>query len=214
MSPTLLSGPEQAPQSGNVKQLVIFLHGVGSDGDDLIGLTSMMDLPDTLYFSPHAPFPYDMAPFGRQWFSLTDRNVNNMLKGIDMATPILNATIDALMAKHSLTSSQIALVGFSQGSMMSLYTAPRRAEPLAGVVGISGALLAGEKLSAEIKSRPSVCLIHGEEDQVVPFGAMQQAKDVLAQNNVPVEAHARARLGHGIDEPAIEIVTGFLKTRF
>lgn len=214
MSPTLLNGPELAPASGIVKRLVIFLHGVGADGEDLINLADVMDLPDTFYFSPHAPFPYDMAPFGRQWFSLADRNQASMLAGIQVATPILNATIDALIARFNLTPSQVALVGFSQGSMMSLYTAPRRTEPLAGVVAISGALLAPDLFAAEIESRPAVCLIHGEEDPVVPFGAMLQANEVLKQNNVPVEAHARPRLGHGIDDVAIKLMTTFLKRVF
>lgn len=214
MSPTLLTGPELAPASGVVKRLVIFLHGVGADGNDLISLADMLDLPDTQFFSPHGPFPFDMAPFGRQWFSLADRNPQTMLAGIEIAAPILNATIDALMARYTLTPSQVALVGFSQGSMMSLYTAPRRIQPLAGVVAISGAMLAGERLAAEIKSRPPVCLVHGVRDEVVPFGAMANAEDVLKQNHVPVESHARPMLGHGIDDEAVTIMNGFLRKAF
>ncbi len=197
-----------------MKRVVIFLHGVGADGNDLLGIARMMELPDTHFFSPHAPFPYDMAPFGRQWFSLADRNPQTMVKGIEIAAPILDATIDALMARFNLTPAQVALVGFSQGSMMSLYAAPRRAEPLAGVVAISGAMLAGERLEGEIKSRPPVCLIHGKQDQVVPFGAMLQAEKILLENNVRVQAHARPALGHGIDDEAVEIMEGFLQKMF
>lgn len=214
MSPTLLTGPELAPDSGTVKRLVFFLHGVGADGEDLINLADVMDLPDTQFFSPHAPFPYDMAPFGRQWFSLADRNTASMMAGIETAAPILNATIDAEMKRFNLTPKDVALVGFSQGSMMSLHTAPRRAEPLAGVVAISGALLAGERLESEIQSRPPVCLIHGEQDPVVPFQAMGIASDVLKHNKVPVESHARPRLGHGIDDQAIIIMNAFLRKVF
>jgi phospholipase/carboxylesterase len=214
MSPTLLTGPELAPASGTVKQLVIFLHGVGADGNDLLGIARMMELPDTHFFSPHAPFAYDMAPSGRQWFSLADRNPQMMIQGIQIAAPILDATIDALMARYNLTPSQVALVGFSQGSMMSLYAAPRRAEPLAGVVAISGAMLAGDRLEAELKSRPPICLIHGKKDEVVPFGAMLQADKILQENDVRVETHARPMLGHGIDDEAIEIMEGFLAKVF
>ncbi len=214
MSPTLLTGPELAPASGNVKRIVMFLHGVGADGEDLINLADMMDLPDTHFLSPHAPFPYDMAPYGRQWFSLADRNQQTMISGIETAAPILNATLDAEMAKYKLTPKDVALVGFSQGSMMSMYAAPRRAEPLAGVVAISGALLAGERLEGEIKSRPPVCLIHGTHDPVVPFQAMGIAEAVLKQNKVPVEAHARPMLGHGIDDEAIRIMNAFLRKAF
>lgn len=214
MSPTLLQGPELSPESGNVKRLVVFLHGVGADGHDLLGLARMMDLPDTQFFSPHAPFAYDMAPFGHQWFSLMDRRPEPMLAGIQTAAPILDATLDALMERFELTPAQVALVGFSQGSMMSLYAAPRRKEPLAGVVGISGALLGGERLRSELRSKPPICLIHGARDEVVPFAAMEIAKQQLEQHGLAVEAHARAHLGHGIDEPSVAIAEKFLRRVF
>jgi phospholipase/carboxylesterase len=214
MSPTRLTGPELAPESGTVKRIVIFLHGVGADGDDLINLADAMPMPDTFFFSPHAPFAYDMAPFGRQWFSLADRNPQTMLAGIEQAAPILNATIDDLLKRFNLRPSNLALVGFSQGSMMSLYTAPRRAEPLAGVVAISGAMLAGERLHTECQARPPICLIHGAQDQVVPFGAMAQAAEILQANSIPVETHARPMLGHGIDDGAIRNMNEFLQRVF
>lgn len=214
MSPTALQGPELSPESGVVKRLVIFLHGVGADGNDLLSLGDMMDLPDTQFASPHAPFQFDMAPFGYQWFSLMDRNPDRLVEGIQIATPILNAYIDAQIAKYNLTAADVALVGFSQGSMMSLYAAPRRAEPLAGIVAISGALRGSELLANDIKSRPPVCLIHGTQDEVVPFQAMGLAEEVLKANDVPVEAHARPGLGHGIDGEALEITQAFLKKVF
>ena len=130
MSPTLLTGPEIAPASGIVKKLVIFLHGLGSDGNDLIGLARMMDLPDTQFVSPNAPFACDMAPYGYQWFSLLDRDPARMLREVQIAAPILNHYIDHQAARFGLAAADIALAGFSQGSMMSLYTAPRRTEAL------------------------------------------------------------------------------------
>jgi len=214
MSPTLLAGPELPPESGTVKRLVMFLHGVGADGNDLLSLGRMMDLPDTHFFSPHAPFKFDMAPYGYQWFSLMDRNPARMLAGVQTAAPILNATIDAQMARFKLKPSQVALVGFSQGSMMSLYTAPRRDEALAGVVAMSGAMLGAETLATEAKSKPPVCLIHGTRDEVVPFMAMGHAEASLAIAGIPVEAHAREGLGHGIDEPALEAASAFLRKVF
>ncbi len=214
MSPTTLQGPESSPASGNVKRLVLFLHGVGADGNDLIGLADMMDLPDTQFLSPHAPFRFDMAPFGHQWFSLMDRDPARMLAGIQVAAPILDHYIDAQMERFSLTASQVALVGFSQGSMMSLYTAPRRTEPLAAVVALSGAMLGAESLADELQSRPPICLIHGVEDEVVPFAAMEMAQTALTTHGFRVEAHPRPGLGHGIDEVALNTATTFLKQQF
>lgn len=215
MSPTPLAGPEIAAKSGKVKRLVIFLHGLGADGHDLLGLAPMLSLPDDTHFlSPHAPFDCDMAPYGYQWFSLLDRNPARIVKEIQIAEPILNAFIDGQMDRFKLTPSDVALVGFSQGCMMSLYIVPRRAEALAGVVGISGALMGHERLASEIKSHPPVCLIHGTADDVVPFASMAQAETTLLKNQISVEAHARAGLGHGIDEEGIAITSTFLRRVF
>jgi phospholipase/carboxylesterase len=213
MSPTLLTGRERAPKSGNVKHLVIFLHGFGSNGDDLIGLANMMDLPDTQYISPNAPFRCDMAPGGYQWFSLDNRAPAQMLAGIQTAAPTLNHFIDHSIARFGVTAAQTALVGFSQGSMMSFYTAPRRPQPLAGVVAISGALY-GEETLAAAPARPPFCIIHGQLDDVVPFGAMALAKTALTTHGFNVETHAQPGLGHGIDEAGLEATEAFLKRVF
>ena len=210
----MLTGPERAAQSGTTKRLVIFLHGLGADGNDLLSLAPMLELPDTHFASPNAPFACDMAQYGFQWFSLQDRDPVRILPEIRTAEPILNAYIDAQIIKHTITAKDVALIGFSQGSMMSLHAAPRRAEPIAGVVGISGALFGAELLAAEIQSRPPICLIHGTHDEVVPFVAMGAAETTLRAANVNVEAHARPRLGHGIDEEGIDIAATFLRRVF
>ncbi len=211
-----LHDPEVPPPSGNVKHLVIFLHGVGSNGDDLISLSSEFAdaLPDTHFISPNAPFKFDMAPFGYQWFSLTDRDPVRILSEMKTASTPLNDFIDAQAARFNLRDDQIALVGFSQGSMMSLYTAPRRPKPLAGIVAYSGMVRGEASLAQEITARPPVCLIHGEWDEVVPFAAMAASEAALHAANVPVESHARPRLGHGIDLEGIEIGKRFLRERF
>jgi phospholipase/carboxylesterase len=212
MSPTpLLTGPDIAPQSGNAKRLVIFLHGLGADGNDLISLAPMLDLPDTHFLSPNAPYPCDMAPYGYQWFSLRDRNPPRMLAEIEVAAPILQHYIDHHLARLSITPEHLALVGFSQGAMMSLYVAPRRIHPIAGVVGISGALFGAESYPTELKSKPPICLIHGTADDVVPFPAMNLAESILKGNGFMVEAYPRPGLGHGIDEKGVEIISAFLK---
>ena len=209
-----LVGSEIAPQSGTVKRLVIFLHGLGADGDDLISLAPMLELPDTQFASPHAPFPCDMAPYGYQWFSLQDRAPTKLIEGVKIAAPILNQYIDTQRDRFKLKDSDIALIGFSQGSMMALYTSLRRAKPLAGVVGFSGALIGGHLLKEEASSTLPICLVHGEEDAIVPFGAMEHAQETLQLHGIDVSAHARPYLGHGIDPEGIEIAKAFLRKCF
>ena len=206
-----LSGPALVPPS--VKKIVVFLHGLGANGDDLISLADEFaaDLPDTAFYSPNAPFPCDMAPYGYQWFSLQQRVESLILAGIKIAAPILNEYLDGLLKEHNLKPKDLALVGFSQGTMMSLYVAPRRPERIAGVVGYAGALIAPELLQKEIASKPPICLVHGDADMVVPYEAMSSAEVALEYNQIPCESHTRPYLGHGIDGQGIDIARKFLK---
>jgi phospholipase/carboxylesterase len=210
-----LSGPELPPQSGDdAESLVIMLHGVGSNGDDLYGIAPLLadSLPNTHFCSPNAPFEFDMAPFGYQWFSLQEYTPQAMLTGARAAAPILNAFIDEKLEELGLDDSKLVLFGFSQGTMMALYTAFRRPQACAGVLGYSGALIGGELLGKELKSCPEVCLVHGEEDEVVPFDAMQSAAHTLASNGAKVITHPRPMLGHGIDPEAIDIGEKFISS--
>jgi phospholipase/carboxylesterase len=197
-----LSGPRLAPASGLApKALVVLLHGVGADGQDLIGLAPhwARHLPDAEFLSPDGPEPCDMAPYGRQWFSLSDRTPAVMEAGLQATLPILNGFLDQALADRGLTDADLALVGFSQGTMTSLYTALRRPAACAAVIGYSGALLGAATLAHDVRSRPPVLLVHGQDDPVVPFGAMALAAAALQGAGVPVETLARPGLGHGID---------------
>lgn len=212
-----LPGPSLPPQSGKApKQVVIFLHGLGADGDDLIGLAPYFAkaLPDAEFLSPHAPHPCDMAPFGRQWFSLQDRRQEAILAGLETARPVLDSYIDAVLDSRGLTEADLALVGFSQGTMLSLYGALRRRAKIAALVGFSGLLAAPDRLIGELVSRPPVLLVHGEEDPVVDFGFMDLAGRALIALGVPVEMLARPGLGHSIDDEGLSRGIEFIMRGF
>jgi phospholipase/carboxylesterase len=218
-----LSGPELKPSSGGKpKQLVVFLHGVGADGNDLIGLAYEMaaKLPDAHFISPNAPEVFDMAPFGYQWFSLKEYAQQDMKLAFDQAgrfegakhsAPLLQKFIDEKLKHFGLHEKDLILIGFSQGTMMALHVGLRRKSPPATIIGFSGALLGADLLASEITCRPPICLLHGEEDPVVPFYLMERAKKSLEKESVKVETHARPNVAHGIDQGGIDIALAFIQ---
>jgi phospholipase/carboxylesterase len=216
-----LDGPRLAPRSGAARQLVVFLHGYGADGNDLIeiGRAWQQYLPEAAFASPHAPEPCGQAPTGRQWFGLTFRDPNERWLGVTKAAPGLERFLDAELARNKLPPTALALVGFSQGTMMALHVGLRRAAAPAAIVGYSGLLVLppdnnAEAFAAEIKSRPPVLLIHGDQDDLIPRQALFQATQELAAIGVPVEWHLSAGVGHGIDGEGLRHGGEFLARRF
>ncbi len=205
------------PKSGGKpKQIVLLLHGLGSNGMDLLSLSPYWadGLPDAVFVSPDAPFPCDMAPMGYQWFSLQDRAPAAMLKGIEKAEPVLQGYIDQLLKKYELGDKDLAMVGFSQGTMMSLYAGPRRKKEIAGILGYSGALLGVEGLADAAIQKPRIHLIHGEADQVVSVGAYHQAGTALQKAGFQVSGYTTPHLQHSIDDDGIESGLDFLTKIF
>jgi len=208
-----ISGPVAHPAAGGApQQLVIFCHGVGADGQDLIGLAPYFSkvLPNAMFVSPDAPHPYDMAPMGRQWFSLEGVTDEMRLAGVQAAAPILNAFIDQQLELYGLDESKLALVGFSQGTMMALHVALRRDKEMAGVIGYSGALVGDHLLMTEVINRPPVLLIHGDTDDVVFPESLAHATNALRMAGLEVSSEMRPNLGHGLDDRGIMIGMDFL----
>jgi len=215
-----LDGPRLAPRSGQARQLVVFLHGYGADGNDLIDIGRAWQglLPNAAFVSPHAPHPCAQAPVGREWFPLTMRDPSERWTGVNAAAPDLNAFLDAELARHKLPPSALALVGFSQGTMMALHVGLRRAAPPAAIVGYSGLLATPEKVdpdkfAAEITSRPPVLLVHGDQDPLIPVQALLHAAQGLAALDVPVEWHISPGIGHSIDQEGLRQGGEFLARR-
>jgi phospholipase/carboxylesterase len=197
--------------------VVIFLHGVGDRGDGgllSIGQIWQPQLPDCEFLCPDAPFPFEMAPpdfGGRQWFGLQSFAREDMLAGVEKAAPYLNDYIDHVLQTRGLTPAQLSLVGFSQGTMMALYVAPRYPRPVACVVGYSGILLGGENLRTEKKSSSPTLLVHGKMDEVVPFAALDDAERQLKKAGIPVTTIACPTTGHSIDDIGIIEGLRFIK---
>jgi len=203
-----IDGPRVPSASGKAPtSMVILAHGYGSNGEDLIGLVPYWRraLPDTVFISPNAPQPCRDAPGGYQWWPVWS---GERLAGVRGAAPVLDAFIDAELARYGLTEDRLALVGFSQGTMMALHVAPRRARRLAGVVGYSGMLIDPEP--DEILTRPPVLLVHGAADPMVPIAAFHQAEAALTALDFDLTAHVSPGLGHSIDEAGLRLGGAFL----
>lgn len=198
--------------------LVVFLHGYGADGADLLGLADVLapHLPGVGFVAPDAPERCVGGGFGFQWFPIPwiDGSAQEAAEaGLDAAAEDLNGFLDAQLAETGLGPEALALIGFSQGAMMSLHVTPRRAEPVAGVVAISGRLLRPERLTAEAVVKPPVLLIHGDQDPVVPFEDMSKAGDALVAAGLPTYGHVMQGTGHGIAPDGLGVALQFLKER-
>lgn len=207
-----------AAKSGQAKSLVVFVHGYGADGADLLGLADPLadHLPDTVFVSPDAPSACAGNPFGRQWFPIPRFDGSSEVDAaveMNRAAGDLNAFLDQRLADEGLTPAALALVGFSQGAMMSLHIAPRRDQAMAGVVAISGKLMRPQVLAQEMRVMPPVLLIHGDRDDVVPFGEMQTAGNALVAAGFETFGHVMQGSGHGIAPDGLGVAMQFLKER-
>jgi phospholipase/carboxylesterase len=211
---SILSGPSAQPAAGGApRSLVIFLHGYGSNGEDLIGLAPYWRdaLPHTLFLAPNAPERCPGAPGGYQWWALSDLGPTARAAGVRKPAAVLNAYIDAQLAAYGLTEDRLALVGFSQGTMMALHVGPRRQRALAGIVGFSGMLADPEALVSEVRSKPPILLVHGDADPVLPVASLQAASVALQQQGFEVAAYSSPGLAHSIDAAGLRLGEDFLK---
>jgi len=208
----------RAAQSGQADSLVVFLHGYGADGNDLLGLADSFvpHLPNTVFVAPDAPEKSVTNPMGYQWFPIPwmDGSTQEQAEeGMARAVDDLNAFLDHVMAREGVSASQTALLGFSQGTMMALHVAPRRGAEFAGVVGFSGRLVAPDMLADAVRVRPPVLLLHGDQDNVVPPEALPEAAQALQGAGINVYAHIMKGTGHGIAPDGLGVALAFIRGR-
>ena len=211
-----IDGPRQPAVSEVTKQLVIFVHGYGADGQDLIGLAPYFarHLPDAAFVAPNGPQRCDMSPMGFQWFAISQFDASSRLNGVLEAAPILNQFIDQELENHGLKDENILLVGFSQGTMMSLHVGLRRERQLAGILGYSGLLAGPELIGDEIKSKPPILLIHGDQDEMLPVQHLHDAVDALGGAGLNLEWHVSQGAGHTIAQDGLELGMEFVQRIF
>ncbi len=215
----VLNAGRKAPVSGETRSAVVFLHGYGANGADLLGLADPLGehLPDTLFVAPDAPEACAGAPMGFQWFPIPwidGSSEEESMAGMTRAVEDLNAFLDALMVDEDLLPEQVVLFGFSQGTMMALHVAPRREDPFAGVVAFSGRLLAPELLADEVVSRFPILLVHGDQDDVVPPQSLPAAAEALQEAGwEDVFAHIMKGTGHGIAPDGLSVALAFMRDK-
>lgn len=215
----VLEAGHRAPVSGETRSAVVFLHGYGANGADLLGIADVLGehMPDTLFVAPDAPETIPMMPSGLQWFPIPwidGSSEEEAERGLLAAAQDLDAFLDALMVDEDLLPEQVLLFGFSQGTMMSLHVAPRREDPIAGIVAFSGRLLRPELLADEAVTRPPVLLIHGDADDVVPVQSLPEAAEALQGAGwKDVYAHVMKGTAHGIAQDGLQVALAFMRDR-
>jgi len=210
-----LTGPSKGAKSGDATSLVVFLHGYGADGNDLIGIADVLTehLPDTRFEAPNAPERCNNNPMGYQWFPIPWMDGSSEVEaGMSMARSVdlLGGYFDGLEAATGIGPDKTVLFGFSQGTMMSLHVGLRRAVPFAGIAGFSGRLLQPEKLADEITVKPPVLLVHGDQDPVVPPSSMGEAETALKGAGVDVKTHMSPGVPHGIGPDGLTLALQFI----
>ncbi|MBQ4806976.1 alpha/beta fold hydrolase [Phaeobacter sp. HS012] len=215
----VLSAERRAPLSGQTRSVVVFLHGYGANGADLLGLADPLGehLPDTLFVAPDAPERCSGTPFGFQWFPIPwidGSSEEESMRGMMASIEDLNAFLDALMVDEDVLPEQVVLFGFSQGTMMSLHVAPRREDAVAGIVAFSGRLLSPETLKDEVVSKMPVLLVHGDADDVVPPQSLPEAAEALGEAGFQdVFAHIMKGTGHGIAPDGLSVALAFMRDK-
>ena len=213
----ILSGPVKNSISGKTNKVVIFFHGYGADGNDLISLSDAFNktLPNAIFYSPNAPEKCEMGGFGYQWFPIKQNNDGsldlNAEKEIMNSVGLINNYIDNVEKVSGVNTEDFILVGFSQGTMMILETLFSREKKFSALIGFSGGFINIFKNIPKENLRTPILLIHGDSDQVVPMEMTNIACKNLKSLGFKVDKYFSKGLGHGISLDGLSEATKFLK---
>ncbi len=198
-----------AAASASPIDLVVLAHGVGSSGADLLGLADVWRprLPGVEFAAPDAPFPFDGAAVGRQWFSIAGVTAVNRADRVEAARAAFDAVVDRAIATAGTTIGRTVLVGFSQGTIMTL-DAVGRGRGFAGAIGFSGRMVGVPRV--RLDGFP-LLLVHGDADGVIPATESDLARASLAAVGAEVELLRIPGEGHGIGPRAAAAGLAFLK---
>lgn len=209
-----LSGPRLPPARGRATHLVVLCHGYGADGNDLISLAPhwQKSIPDAAFVAPNAPERCVAGP-GYQWFPISRMGPDELVRGIAKAGPILDSFLETELARLNLPADRLALVGFSQGTMLALAVGLTRAAKPAAIAGYSGLLADG--IAGELgRDTPPILLVHGDADPMIPADALFESAGALGAAGAAVQWHLSPGVGHGIDPVGLALGGNFLSMAF
>ncbi|MDG7056234.1 MAG: dienelactone hydrolase family protein [Wolbachia endosymbiont of Meromenopon meropis] len=202
-------------ESKNKNNLIVCLHGWGSSSNEFAHLAKIMSksLSDSYFIVPNAPFKREIGN-GYQWFSLQDRSEEALYNGVESAASIINHFLDIKLKELGLDDTKLSLIGFSQGAMLAIHAALIRSQSCASVVAYSGRFLSPSRVAPKIKSKPNICVIHGDADDIVPFSSLDLAIKNLKKNGINAEGHSIHALNHAINDDCIKLGVEFIRKNF
>ena len=195
------------------KQIIVLCHGYGGDGKDISSLAVHWQrfLPDAIFLCPNAPEVCNVNPQGYQWFDLTTEEEEVILEKSLIAEEKLNTFLDQALNNFQLETSNLALVGFSQGSMMSIQVGLKKKEEINCLIGYSGKIINKKNLSDNINSKPKIFLMHGTNDTIVPPTHLLEAKEYLNKCGIKIKTKLFKNCEHKIPVEGSSLGLGFLK---
>ena len=194
------------------KQAIILCHGYGGDGKDIsaLALNWQRFLPETIFLCPNAPEICSVNPQGYQWFDLASEKEEIILEKSLEAEKKLSIFLDQILDNYQLQTKDLALVGFSQGSMMSLQVALKKKEKINCLIGYSGKIINQKHLSKNIISKPKIFLMHGENDTIVSPTCLLEAKEYLNNQGIKIKTKLFKNCEHRIPVEGSSLGLSFL----